>query len=171
MKAEILVQLFAIRPMQGDNVYTYTDRIRKLYVAAQQTDVDQSLILVIVRSLPDAGREKVSTQYPLYKGLKSLEQLLEFMCKNVTMLTGSRSDPCDWFSEMLSKTSITASSTNNTLAYQGSGYQRSNNLGRNRNNRSHSKEHRATSAPYQKGATPRKEVKFDTQTRVPCTDP
>ncbi|KAF9422629.1 hypothetical protein BGZ76_003763 [Entomortierella beljakovae] len=174
LKVEILVQLFAIQPMQGDNVYTYTDRIRKLYVAAQPKDVDQSLILVIIRTLPDAEREKIAAQYPLYQGLESIEELLEFMCKNITMLTGSRSDPCDWFTEMLSKTSSAVSSTNNSPAHQGSGYQRSSNLGRNRSNRSnrsHSKEHRTNMAPYQKGAPPRKEVKFDTQTRVPCTDP
>ncbi|KAF9420454.1 hypothetical protein BGZ76_004096 [Entomortierella beljakovae] len=92
------------------------------------------------------------------------------------MLTGSRSDPCDWFTVMLSNTSIAGSSTNNitchTPAHQGSGYQRSGNPGRNQSNRSHSNEHRANMAPYQKGTLPRKEVEIDTQSiRVPCTDP
>ncbi|KAF9896737.1 hypothetical protein BX616_006850, partial [Lobosporangium transversale] len=97
IRSLIISQIGDLAPMSGEDANSYVDRIELLIEAGGLQLMGVLLYGKITSTLSDAGREKVLSEFHSLDTITDVNQLLEFIRMNPSVLSGERRNPCAWF--------------------------------------------------------------------------
>ncbi|KAI8350275.1 hypothetical protein B0O80DRAFT_500866 [Mortierella sp. GBAus27b] len=91
------LQLFVNATLEpNEDANTFVDRMEALIKASDAYEMGQLLVSKILDTLPDAGREKIITEFQSLTEEDTAKDILAYIRLNPSVLMGQRSDPTAW---------------------------------------------------------------------------
>ncbi|KAF9896542.1 hypothetical protein BX616_007253, partial [Lobosporangium transversale] len=97
IRSWITCQITDLTVLPHEDANTFADRIESIVEAGGLQPMGVLLYGKVITALSDAGQERVFGEFKSLDAIKDIDQLLDFIRANPSVLTGEKNNPCAWF--------------------------------------------------------------------------